>query len=65
MAERDRQQNRSRRRTWPPGVVERLGERFENGETYKEIAHSVGVSQSAIASLLWRHGYTRRDPDWL
>jgi hypothetical protein len=53
----------SARRRWPADQVERLGSRFENGETARQIAESVGVTKSAIWSLLWRHGYVRGDPN--
>jgi hypothetical protein len=44
--------------------VERLGARFERGETARQIAESVGgVSKSTIASLLWRSGFLRKEAD--
>jgi hypothetical protein len=52
------------RRRWSVDQVERLGARFERGETARQIAESVGgVSKSTIASLLWRSGFLRKEAD--
>jgi len=51
------------RRRWPADQVEWLGARFERGETAAQIAESVGVSKSAIESLLWRSGFVRKEGD--
>jgi hypothetical protein len=51
------------RRRWAADQVERLGARFERGETAAQIAESVGVSKSTIASLLWRGGFLRKQAD--
>jgi len=51
------------RRRWPADQVEWLGARFERGETAAQIAESVGVSKSTIASLLWHNGFTRKDAE--
>jgi Helix-turn-helix domain len=55
--------DRRRIRGWALADIERLGARFQAGETYKQIAQSIGVSTSTISTLLWRSGYTRRDSD--
>jgi hypothetical protein len=44
-------------------LVERVGRRFDDGETSRDIADSMGVSKSAIASLLWRNGFVRKEAD--
>jgi hypothetical protein len=51
------------RRRWPADQVERLGRRFQRGETSTRIAKSLGVSKSAVATLLWRSGFVRKEGD--
>jgi hypothetical protein len=60
---RPQQRRLGRARKWSADLVERLGRRFDDGETSREIADSLGVSKSAIASLLWRSGYMRKQAD--
>jgi hypothetical protein len=50
-------------RRWSSAEIDTIRSRFEGGETFAQIAKSMGVTRASIAGLMFRRGYRRaKDP---